>query len=43
MAPRLLLALLAVAFGVAPIGATVTTVKQINLTVSASKTRSATH
>jgi hypothetical protein len=43
MAPRLLLALLAMAFGVARIGATITTVQQTNLTVSASKTRSATH
>jgi hypothetical protein len=41
MAPRLLLALLAVAIGVAPIGAIITTVQQINLTVSPSKTRSA--
>ena len=43
MAPRLLLALLAVAFGVVPTGATIATVQQTNLIVSASKTRSATH
>ena len=32
MAPRLILAILAVAFGVAVIGATITTVQQVKLT-----------